>query len=75
MKSFVEYVVRSLVDEPGAVHVVQREAGRATVLEVSVAPEDTGKIIGKDGRVAKALRVLLRVAANRQGRRAILSIS
>ena len=75
MKPLVEYIARSLVDDPDAVQVMQREAGRTTVLELSVAPDDTGKVIGKDGRVAKALRVLLRVAANRQRRRAVLEIS
>jgi predicted RNA-binding protein YlqC (UPF0109 family) len=74
MKALVEFVARSLVDDPDAVRVTQREAGRTTVLELSVAEDDTGKVIGKDGRVATALRVLLRVAANRQRRRAILEI-
>jgi predicted RNA-binding protein YlqC (UPF0109 family) len=75
MKPLVEYIARSLVDEPDAVRVVQRETGRTTYLELSVAPEDTGKVIGRDGRVAKAIRLLLRVAANRQRRRAVLEIS
>jgi predicted RNA-binding protein YlqC (UPF0109 family) len=74
MRSLVEYVARSLVDEPDQVQVVQRDAGRATILELSVAEGDTGKVIGREGRVAKAIRVLLRVAANRQRRRAILEI-
>ena len=75
MKRLVEYVARSLVDDPDAVQVVQRDAGRATILQLSVAPEDAGKVIGRDGRVAKALRLLLRVAASRQRRRAILQIA
>jgi hypothetical protein len=75
MKPLVEYVARSLVDEPDAVKVTQREAGRTTVLELTVAPEDTGKVIGREGRVAKAIRTLLRVAANRQHRRVILEIA
>lgn len=75
MKALVEYVARSLVDDPDAVQVAQREAGRTTILELTVAPEDTGKVIGRDGRVAKAMRVLLRIAANRQHRRAILEIA
>jgi len=75
MKALIEFVARQLVDDPDAVRVSQREVGRTTVLELSVAEDDTGKVIGKDGRVAKALRVLLRVAANRQRRRAILEIA
>jgi predicted RNA-binding protein YlqC (UPF0109 family) len=74
MKPLVEYIARSLVDDPDAVRVNQREAGRTTVLELAVAPEDTGKVIGREGRVAKAIRTLLRVTANRQRRRAVLEI-
>jgi uncharacterized protein len=74
MKPLVEYIARSLVDDPDAVRVAQREAGRTIVLELTVAPEDTGKVIGREGRVAKAIRTLLRVAANRQRRRAVLEI-
>ena len=75
MKPLVEYIARNLVDDPDAVNVVQREAGRTTILKLSVAPDDKGKVIGKDGRVAKAIRVLLQVTATRQRRRAILQIS
>ncbi|HEV2124076.1 MAG TPA: KH domain-containing protein [Chloroflexota bacterium] len=75
MRAFVEYVARSLVDNPDAVQVTQREAGRTTIIELSVAPEDTGKVIGREGRIAKALRTLLRVSANRYRRRVILEIA
>jgi predicted RNA-binding protein YlqC (UPF0109 family) len=75
VKELVEYVARNLVDDPDAVRVTQREAGRTTILELSVAPDDTGKVIGREGRVAKAMRVLVRIAANRQHRRAILEIA
>jgi predicted RNA-binding protein YlqC (UPF0109 family) len=75
MRPLVEYIARNLVDDPDAVNVVQREAGRTTILKLSVAPDDKGKVIGKDGRVAKAIRVLLQVTATRQRRRAILQIS
>lgn len=74
MKSLVEYVARSLVDNPEAVRVTQREAGRTVIIELSVAPEDTGKVIGRAGRVAQALRTLLRIAANRHQRRVVLDI-
>ena len=75
MKPLVEYMARNIVDDADAVQVVEREAGRTTILELTVAPDDTGKVIGKEGRVAKAMRVLLRVAAGRQHRRAILEIA
>ncbi len=74
MKPLVEYIARSLVDDPDAVEVRQREAGRTTIIELSVAQEDTGKVIGREGRVAKALRTILRVAADRQQRRVMLEI-
>jgi predicted RNA-binding protein YlqC (UPF0109 family) len=75
MNDLVEYIARNLVDDPDAVSVTQREAGRTTILELSVADEDTGKVIGREGRVAKAMRVLVRIAANRHHRRAILEIA
>ncbi|HEX2183899.1 MAG TPA: KH domain-containing protein [Chloroflexota bacterium] len=75
MRPLVEFIARSLVDRPEAVRVVQRDAGRTIVLQLSVAPEDAGKVIGREGRVAKAIRVLLRVTAHRQRRRAILEIA
>ena len=75
MRPLVEYIARSLVDEPDAVRVSEREAGRTTILELTVAQEDTGKVIGREGRVAKAIRTLLRVSANRQRRRVMLEIA
>ncbi|MBI3971266.1 MAG: KH domain-containing protein [Chloroflexi bacterium] len=75
MKPLVEYIAKSIVDDPDAVRIEERQVGRTTVIELSVAPDDTGKVIGKDGRVAKAVRVLLRIAAQRQRRRAILEIA
>ena len=75
MRPLIEYIARNIVDDADAVRVVERDAGRTTILELAVAPDDTGKVIGKEGRVAKAMRVLLRVAAGRQRRRAILEIA
>lgn len=75
MRQLVEYVARSLVDDPEAVRVYQREAGRTTIIELTVGPDDAGKVIGKEGRVAKAIRTLLRIAAARQHRRIILEIA
>ena len=63
----VEYVAKSLVDDPDAVSVeVQREGG-ATVIELHVADDDMGKVIGRNGSVAKALRTLLKVVSTREG--------
>ncbi len=74
MKPLVEFVARGLVDEPDAVEVTQRESGRTVVVSLTCAQSDTGKVIGKEGRVAKAMRTLLATAAMRRRRRAILEI-
>lgn len=74
LKPMVEYIAQSLVDDPAAVQVTERGGLRTTVLKLRVAPEDTGKVIGKEGRIANAMRTLLQVAANRQGHRAVLEI-
>lgn len=66
MKELVEYVARSLVDNKDAVTVEETVGPEATILELHVAPEDMGKVIGKQGRIAKAIRVLMRSAAIRE---------
>jgi predicted RNA-binding protein YlqC (UPF0109 family) len=66
-KELVEYVARSLVDDPEAVTVTQVEDEEGTVIELHVAEEDMGKVIGRNGSVAKALRTLLKVTAAREG--------
>ena len=72
---FVEYVAKSLVDDPDAVSVdVHQEAG-STVIELHVAEEDMGKVIGRNGSVAKALRTLLKVMAAREGESIQLEIA
>lgn len=74
MKALVEYVVRLLVERPDEVQVREtRRAGRV-VLELRVAREDMGRVIGKDGRVVNALRTLLRVLAEREGIQANLDV-
>ena len=65
MKELVEYVARSLVDNKDAVTVTETVGPEATILELHVAPEDMGKVIGKQGRIAKAIRVVMRAAATR----------
>lgn len=74
MKELVAYVARSLVDNKDAVTVEETVGPEATILELHVAPEDMGKVIGKQGRIAKAIRVVMRAAAVRQGEKVIVEI-
>jgi predicted RNA-binding protein YlqC (UPF0109 family) len=74
MKELIEYMAKALVDDPEAVRVEEIEGTSATIYELRVAPEDMGRVIGKQGRVANAMRTLLRAAAARQGRRVTLEI-
>jgi predicted RNA-binding protein YlqC (UPF0109 family) len=74
MKELIDYIAKSLVDDPSQVRVDEIEGSTSVVLELHVAPEDMGRIIGKKGRVANAMRTLLRVAAAKQGKRATLEI-
>jgi predicted RNA-binding protein YlqC (UPF0109 family) len=74
MGEFIEYIVRSLVDDPSQVRVTEIEGANTIIYELRVAPEDMGRVIGKGGRVANAMRTLLRVVAARQGKRATLEI-
>ena len=69
MKALVEMLARSLVDHPDAVGVRVVDAPQETVIEVQVAAEDVGKVIGRGGRVIKAIRTLARAAATRSGKR------
>jgi predicted RNA-binding protein YlqC (UPF0109 family) len=74
VKELVEYVACSLVDDPTQVKVDEVKAGGKIVLELRVAKEDMGRVIGKSGRVANALRMLLRVAAAREGKQVTLDV-
>lgn len=74
MRELIEYIARSLVDSPTEVKVRQEERHGAVHLELEVAEEDLGRVIGRNGRVANAMRALLRVAAARRGSRAELDI-
>ena len=67
MKEVVEYLARALVDEPDAVEVTEVEGERSTILQLRVAPDDMGKVIGKRGRTVRAIRSLVRAAGSRQG--------
>ena len=74
MKGLVEFIAKSLVDDPTEVVVTERHRQKDVLLLLSVAEEDMGRVIGRNGRVASAMRTLLRVAASRQGVRASLDI-
>jgi predicted RNA-binding protein YlqC (UPF0109 family) len=70
----LEYLVRQLVDEPSAVRVETSEREGAIVLELHVAPADVGKVIGRQGRIARALRTVVRAGAARERERVLLEI-
>ena len=74
MKELIEYIAKALVDYPEQVSVNVLEGSQATVLELSVAKVDLGKVIGKQGRTAKALRIILGAASAKIRKRAILEI-
>ena len=74
MKGLIEYVAKSLVDDPTEVRVTERTSPGEVQLELEVAPEDMGRVIGRAGRVASAMRMLLRVAAVKHGVRVTLDI-
>jgi predicted RNA-binding protein YlqC (UPF0109 family) len=74
VKEFLEYVARSLVDKPDAVWVEVDDEGDETLLTLGVDQEDMGRVIGRDGRIANAIRSLLRVMATRDGRHVELDI-
>ncbi len=69
MKELVEFIARSLVDKPEKVRVRSFRRRGEEILELRVAPEDTGRVIGKGGQVASAMRAVLKAAAAKQGRR------
>lgn len=74
MKALVEYIAKSLVDLPDEVQVNEVEGEQVSVLELKVAKSDLGKIIGKQGRTARALRTILGAASIRANKRAVLEI-
>ena len=74
MQAFIDYVVKGLVDHPDQVQVTERETPRTIVVRLKVAPEDMGRVIGKDGRVANAMRTLLRVTSVKHGKQTDLRI-
>jgi predicted RNA-binding protein YlqC (UPF0109 family) len=73
-KDLVEYIVKSLVDDPSAVTVNVIEGEKSTILELKVASDDIGKVIGKHGRIAKAIRTVLQAATAKNGKHTVLEI-
>jgi hypothetical protein len=74
MKELVEYIAKSMVTDPDAVEVAERQSRHAIYLRLIVAQDDMGRVIGKQGRMANAMRTLLHVAAVKEGKRVSLEI-
>ena len=74
MKDIVEIIAKSLVSNPAEVQVEEERTGTTVVLKLHVAPEDMGKVIGKQGRIAKAIRIVMKAAATRENVKVIIDI-
>jgi predicted RNA-binding protein YlqC (UPF0109 family) len=74
MKELIEYIAKALVDNPDAVRVTEIEGEKTSVIELSVAKEDLGKVIGKQGRTARSIRTILSAASTKNNKRAVLEI-
>ena len=75
MKELVEVIAKALVDDPDSVAVSERQDGRTTVIEVRVADSDMGKVIGKQGRIAKAIRSVVKAAAEKEDKKVVVDIT
>ena len=74
MKDLVEFIARALVDDPDAVNVTEIEGERSIILELRVAPDDMGKVIGKQGKIAKAIRTITKATTAKEGKRVVIEI-
>lgn len=74
MKNLVEVITKSLVDNPDGVVVTEKQEGRTTVIEVHVTDSDMGKVIGKQGRIAKAIRSVVKAAAAKEDKKVVVEI-
>lgn len=74
MGELVEYIAKSLVDNPDMVSVNEVEGSQSLIIELKVAPDDMGKVIGKQGRIAKAIRTVVKAAATKDNKRVIVEI-
>ncbi len=75
MKELVEVIVKALVDDPESVVVTEKEEGRTTIVEVKVADSDMGKVIGKQGRIAKAIRTVVKATASKEDKKVVVDIA
>ena len=75
MKALVEVITKSLVDHPEEVVITERNEGKAIVIEIRVADSDMGKVIGKQGRIAKAIRAVVKAAAAKEDKKVIVDIA
>jgi predicted RNA-binding protein YlqC (UPF0109 family) len=73
-KELVEYMVKCLVDSPSDVEIREVEGEKSTILELKVKKEDIGKVIGKHGRIARAIRTILNASATKSGKKVVLEI-
>ncbi|MFW5771653.1 MAG: KH domain-containing protein [Spirochaetota bacterium] len=73
-KDLVEYMVKSLVDYPDEVEIREIEGEKSTILELKVTKDDIGKVIGKHGRIARAIRTIINASATKSGKRVVLEI-
>lgn len=74
MKELITYIAKSLVDRPESVSVAEVQGNQTTVLELTVAKEDLGKVIGKQGRTAMAMRIILSAVSSKMNKRTVLEI-
>jgi len=74
MKELIEFVVKALVDDPAAIDITEVSGDKVTIYELRSAKSDIGKIIGKRGRTAGAIRIIMNAVSARQGKRAVLEI-
>lgn len=74
MKELVEYIVKALVDKPDQVSVNETQGESITILEIRTAPEDAGKVIGREGRIANSIRAITKAAAAKQEKRVTVEI-
>jgi hypothetical protein len=74
MKELVEYIVKALVDKPEAVEVKETQGESVTILEIRTAPEDSGKVIGREGRIANSIRTIVKAASAKQNKKITVEI-
>lgn len=74
VRELVEHIARALVDNPDEVYVNLTEGEKSIILELKVAPDDMGKVIGKQGRIAKSIRTIVKAASSKESKRVVVEI-